>query len=92
MYEYICILYKYINGGCGGGSGDWGGAGWCKRAYRQWVRFTSRQNELFNFGRLRAGGRTAVRVAVEHLKRRKRDNNLNSSRFQTTSKVLLQEQ
>lgn len=39
-----------------------------------------------------AGGRTAVRVAVEHLKRRKRYNNLNSSRFQTTSKVLLQEQ
>lgn len=64
----------------------WRLRGWSERAYRQW--FGLRPAKM-NYSTLDdCGGGGAVRVAMEHLKRRKRDNNLNSSRFQTTSKVL----
>lgn len=51
-YRVKAVLYRIyvhramVQGGEGRGTGKL-----CERAYRQWVRFTSRQNELFNFGR-----------------------------------------
>jgi len=86
MYKYICILLKYINGGRGGGL-----RGMVQARVQTMGSVYIPPKWIIQLW-MTAGGRTAVRVAVEHLKRRKRDNNLNSSRFQTTSKVLLQEQ